>query len=142
MTEIPEFESLDEAVEFWETHDTSDYWEEMEEVEFEVDLQKNLLYPNLIILTHRPEHCPGSQQDFEDILIEYVALSNDRLVIIRDVPALQCPESGKKYILEKTLDKVEHLLALEQQEKVQPSETLTVPVFSLRVAVKGAHIRE
>jgi hypothetical protein len=134
MANIPEFDTLDEAVEFWETHDTSDYWEDMEEVEFQVDLHRNLFHPNLIVLTHRPEHCPSSQQDFEDVVIEYVASSNEHLVIIRDVPALQCREDGKKYILEETLDKVEHLLELGQEEKVQPSQMLTVPVFSFKAA--------
>ncbi len=132
MTKIPELKTLDEAVEFWKTHDTSDYWEEMEDVEFEVKLHKDIFHPNLIVLTHRPEYCLGSELDFEDILIEYTTLSNERLVIIRDVPALQCQESSKLYILEFTLNKIEYLLKLEREEKLQPSEALTVPVFSLK----------
>jgi hypothetical protein len=134
MAKIPEFETLDEAVEFWESHDTTDYWEGMEEVSFEVDLHKNLLNPNLIVLTHRPEHCPGTEQDFEDIVIEYITLTDGRLVVIRDVPALHCGLNGKKYILEETLDKVEHLLALEKAAEVEPTEKLEVPVFSLKAA--------
>lgn len=134
MEKIPEFETLDEAVEFWESHDTADYWEELEEVRFEVDLYQNLLHPDLMVLTHRPEHCPGSEQYFEDIWIEYVTLADRRLLVIRDVPVLLCRESGKKYILEETLDKVEQLFALEKEAKVQPSEVLEVPVFSLKAA--------
>ncbi len=37
---IPEeFKSLAEAGEFWDTHSAADYWDEMEDVEVEVDLQ-------------------------------------------------------------------------------------------------------
>jgi len=129
MTKIPEFETLDAAVDFWESHDSSDYWDELEEVEFEVELHKNLFHPNLVVLSHRSEHCPGGQEDFEDISIEYVIRSGEHLVIVRDVPALQCREKEKTYILEETLDKVEYLLELEQAKKVQPSEIMNVPVL-------------
>lgn len=135
MEKIPDFKTLDKAVEFWESHDTSNYWDELEEVSFEVDLYKNLIYPDLIVLSHRPEHCPGGEGDFEDVIIEYVTLAHGRLLVIRDVPVLQCRGSGKKYILEKTLDAVEQLLSLEKQAKLQPNELLEVPVFSLKSAV-------
>ncbi|HBY93772.1 MAG: CopG family antitoxin [Ardenticatenaceae bacterium] len=134
MARIPEFRTLDEAVEFWESHDTTGYWDEMKEVTFEVDLSKNLFHPNLIVLNHRPAHCPRSEQAFEDIDIEYVTSVDGRLLVIRDVPVLLCRESGKKYILEETLDKVEQLLELQKAAKVQPSEMLEVPVFSLKAA--------
>jgi YgiT-type zinc finger domain-containing protein len=135
MAKIPEFNNLDEAVEFWESHDTVDYWDNMEDVTFEVALYKNLLYPDLTVLTHRPAHCPGSQEDFEEIVIEYVTIANERLLVIRDVPVLQCQKSGKKYILEETLSKIEYLLTLEKEEKVSPGETLSVPVFSLKATI-------
>jgi predicted amino acid dehydrogenase len=32
MSKLPQFETLDELVEFWETHDFTDYIDEMEEV--------------------------------------------------------------------------------------------------------------
>jgi hypothetical protein len=135
MAKIPEFETLDEAVEFWESHDTADYWTELEEATFEVNLYKNLLYPDLIVLSHQAKHCPDSEEAFEEIMIEYVTLIEGRLVVIRDVPTLLCRGSGKKYILEETLDKVEQLLALEKEAKLQPSEVLEVPVFSLKAGV-------
>ena len=38
---IPEhFNSAEEAGEFWDTHSAADYWNEMEEVEVEFDIQK------------------------------------------------------------------------------------------------------
>ena len=135
MAKIPEFETLDEAVEFWETHDSTDYWEELEEVQFEVDLHKNLLHPKLIVLTHRPEQCPRCQDDLDDIIIEYVTSVDGRLLVIRDVPALQCRINRHEYILEKTLDEVKHLLDLEKKEQLRPTATLNVPVFSLKTTV-------
>jgi hypothetical protein len=37
---IPEsFAFIEEAAEFWDTHDLADYWDFTEEVEFEVDIQ-------------------------------------------------------------------------------------------------------
>ncbi len=134
MTKIPDFKTLDEAVEFWESHDSADYQDDMEKVTFEVDLQRNLVHPKLVVLTHRPEHCPRCQHDLDDVVIEYIIGNNGYLLIIRDVPALRCRASGHEYILEKTLDDVERLLGLEKTHKLQPSETIQVPVFSLKMA--------
>jgi hypothetical protein len=40
---IPEhFESAEEAGEFWDSHSAADYWDDMEEVEMEFDLQKRV----------------------------------------------------------------------------------------------------
>jgi hypothetical protein len=37
---IPEeFESLEKAGEFWDTHSAADYWDEMEDVSLEVDIE-------------------------------------------------------------------------------------------------------
>jgi hypothetical protein len=34
-----EFRTLEEAGEFWDTHSAADYWDQMEDVEMEVDIQ-------------------------------------------------------------------------------------------------------
>jgi hypothetical protein len=36
LTSISQARTLDEIVEFWDTHSVADYWEQTEEVEFEV----------------------------------------------------------------------------------------------------------
>jgi hypothetical protein len=37
---IPEeFDSLEEAGEFWDTHSAADYWDEMEDVSLEIDVK-------------------------------------------------------------------------------------------------------
>ncbi len=42
---IPEsFDSIEEAGQFWDTHSAADYWDEMEEVEMEFDLQKRTFF--------------------------------------------------------------------------------------------------
>ncbi len=134
MVKIPEFRTLDEAVEFWESQDTAEYWEDMEEVQFEIHLHQNLLHPKLVVLTHCPERCPRCRHSLKNITIEYIVADDERLIIIRDVPALQCQINEHKYILEKTLDEVEQLLVLEKSKKLQPTTTLNVPVFSLKMA--------
>ena len=40
---IPEhFTSLEEAAEFWDSHDLGDYWDLTREAEFEVDIQRRV----------------------------------------------------------------------------------------------------
>jgi hypothetical protein len=134
MAKIPTFETLDEAVAFWESHDSADYWEDMEEVQFELELHQNLLHPNLVILTHQPTHCPRCQHALDNVIIEYMTLDNGQFLVIRDVPAFQCQTHGHEYILEQTFHQVEQLLELEKKKKLQPTKTLKVPVFSLKMA--------
>ncbi len=40
-SKLPRFESLDELVEFFDTHDMGEYWEGMPKASFEIDLKKN-----------------------------------------------------------------------------------------------------
>jgi len=40
LKSIPHFASLDELVEFFETHDLGDYWEQMPEAHFQVDIKR------------------------------------------------------------------------------------------------------
>ncbi len=134
MKKTLDFESLDEEVEFWESHSSAEYWDDMEKVEFEIDLHRNLLHPKLIVIAEQPVQCPRCHYDLEETVIQYVTLHNGHLVIIRDVPALRCLGNGHEYMLEKTLDQVEQLLNLEKTQKLRPAETLHVPVFRLGMA--------
>ena len=40
--DLPAFRSVDELVAFFETHDMSEYWENLPEVEFEISLKKKV----------------------------------------------------------------------------------------------------
>ena len=37
---LPEFDSLDELVRFFETHDLGKYWEQMPEAHFDIDIRQ------------------------------------------------------------------------------------------------------
>ena len=73
---IPEsFESAEEAGRFWDTHSAADYWDEMEEVEMEFDLQERIfLVPVRDRIYHRikqqaaQEH--RSVEELVNILLE------------------------------------------------------------------------
>lgn len=41
---IPDFNNINELMDFWDTHEFVDYLEYMEEVEFKVDLRRNRNY--------------------------------------------------------------------------------------------------
>lgn len=125
---------MDEEVEFWESHSTADYWDDMEKVEFEVDRHQNLLHPKLIFIADQPTQCPRCRHAVHDTAIQYVTWHNGHLVIIRDVPILRCRANGHEYMLEKTLDRVERLLALETAKTLRPAEMIRVPVFNLEMA--------
>ena len=36
---LPQFDSLEELVDYFDNHDLGDHWEEMPEVDFEIDIQ-------------------------------------------------------------------------------------------------------
>ncbi|MGQ9630092.1 MAG: hypothetical protein ACUVXI_07215 [bacterium] len=40
---LPHFGSLDELVEFFDSHDLGEYWDQMPEVDFEVDIKLSAL---------------------------------------------------------------------------------------------------
>ncbi len=134
MAQLPDFQTLDEEIAFWESQDSSAYCKNMEEVTLEVDLHQNLLHPKIVVLTEQPEHCPRCRNDLEGVVIRYVAWKNGEIVVIRDVPALRCQARGHEYILESTLDRIERLFDLEKTQKLKPAETIHVPVFSLNIA--------
>lgn len=126
---------LEDEVEFWESHDSAEHWKDMGKVKFDVTLHQNLLHPKLVFLADKPARCPRCQNELGDKIIQYVTLQNEHLVVIRDVPALCCRVKGYEYMLEKTLDQIEQLLRLEKTQKLQPAETMNVPVFKLGVAM-------
>ncbi|MEW5986470.1 MAG: hypothetical protein AB1791_07540 [Chloroflexota bacterium] len=135
MTKIPVMPTLDATVEFWETHDSSEFFDDMDEIEFEVALHKDLFHPDLIILTHRPTYCPRCRNELGDAVIEYGTLREGHLLIIRDVPALRCRSNGHFFLLEEVLDQIEHLFELEETHKLLPAEIIQLPVFSFKSAL-------
>ena len=73
---IPEhFDSPEKAGEFWDTHSAADYWDEMEEVEMEIDLQKRtFLVPITGQMYDRiKERARQEQRSVEQIVIDLLA---------------------------------------------------------------------
>ena len=129
MKNIPNFQTIDEAVSFWETHDSAEFWNEMEEVEFEVELRRNLLGVQPVILAYRPHNCPQCGQEFEDVQIEYLLNDNGQLLMVRDLPVLCCQGNGHLFVLEETIDRLEQLMTLEGRNQIKPVSSLTIPVY-------------
>lgn len=54
---------LEEVIEFWDTHSTADYEDEMEDVSFEIDLQEEIftvaIIPELVDLMERQAKARG-----------------------------------------------------------------------------------
>lgn len=125
----PAFQTIDEAVSFWETHDSVDSWNEMEEVVSEVELRRNLLGVQPIIHAYQPQDCSRCGQEFEDVQIEYLVNDNGRLLMGRDLPALRCRENGHLFVLEENVDRLEQLMTLQGQNQIKPVASLTIPVY-------------
>lgn len=133
MNDIPNFQTIDEAVSFWETHDSADFWDEMDEVDIDVELRRNLLGARAVILAYRPDSCPRCGQSLDETEIDYLIEDRGRLLMIRELPAMRCAGDGHLFILEETFDKLERLIDLEKQNKIKPAATLTIPVYGFHV---------
>ncbi len=133
MVYIPDFQTMDEAVSFWESRDSADFWDEMEEVEFEVELRQNLLAAKPIVLAYRPERCPHCGQNFEDTRMDYLTVGSGHLLMVRDLPILRCRGNGHLFMLEETFDRLERLISLERRNKTKPVSSLTIPVYEFAV---------
>lgn len=129
MKNIPDFQTIDEAVSFWETHDSANYWDEMEEVEFEVELRKNLLGAQPVILAYRPQNCPRCGQEVEETQFEYLVNDSGRLLMVRDLPVLRCQGNGHLFVLEENVDRLEQLMTLEGRNQIKPVSSVTIPVY-------------
>lgn len=129
MKNVPNFQTIDEAVSFWERHDSADFWDEMEEIEFEVQLPHNLLGGHPIVLAHRPQNCPRCGQEFEDVQIEYLVNDSGQLLVVRDLPVLRCRDNGHMFVLEETVDRLEQLMTIEGRNQRKPVSSLTIPVY-------------
>ena len=78
MAKIPEFKSVKEAAEFWDTHDTTEYFDDMEDAELSVKGEQSL--------SPRCEHCGDillSRYIDLDILDGALALHNARQLYCR-----------------------------------------------------------
>lgn len=134
MKQLPEFKTLEEEAAFWAENDSVDYWDEFEDVEFEIDIRKDLLHPHLIVLAGEIEPDFIASQQLRSISIEYMIRDEEHLVVIRDVPAYYSDKDRREYISETTANQIDHLLEMERMKRIQPTTMMHIPVFDLAAA--------
>ena len=66
--------------------------------------------------------------------IQYGDWHDGRLLVINDVPALECIKNGHLFLLSEDIKRVDQLLELDKRRQLKPTTTMTVPVVSLAVA--------
>jgi hypothetical protein len=68
---IPEnFESIEAAVDFWDAHELSDYWDQTSEAHFEVDLERRvILVPLEQNVAHQLAHVAKRQSLSTETLV-------------------------------------------------------------------------
>ena len=80
---IPQFETIEEFQEFWDSHDLSDYWEKLKEVSFEVDIKSRInlvaVEPHLLAKVRRQAKARGiSPQSLVNIWLSEKVLKSAR----------------------------------------------------------------
>lgn len=84
MARLPRFKSIKEAAEFWDTHDTTEYFEDMDDVELSVGREKGQS------LSPRCIHC-GSMLLSRRIDLDVL----DGRITLHDLCQLYCAKCGK-----------------------------------------------
>ena len=68
---LPNFNSLDKLVEFFDTHDMGEYWDEMPEAQFEVDIKKRThFFPLDAALAEQLNQIARKKKTRSDVLIK------------------------------------------------------------------------
>ncbi|MDZ7290391.1 MAG: BrnA antitoxin family protein [candidate division KSB1 bacterium] len=68
---LPRFRSLDELVEFFDAHDMGEYWDEMPEANFEVDIKKRThFFPLDADLAEKLDQIAKKEKTPPDVLIK------------------------------------------------------------------------
>jgi len=68
---LPKFASLDKLVNFFDTHDMGEYWDEMREVHFEVDIKKRThFFPLDAALAEKLDQIAKKEKIRSEVLIK------------------------------------------------------------------------
>lgn len=134
MAKIPDFETRQDAAEFWDTHDSTEYLDDMEEIDVEVNLRRNIFYPKTIILSERPSTCVLCNSDLIERRIQYGHWHNERLLIINHVPIFECSQNCHMFLLAEIAEQIDQLLDLDEHHKLNPTTMMSVPVVNLAIA--------
>lgn len=131
---LPAFKSIEEEVEFWETHSLADYWDELEDAHIEVRLIPEQLSPQITILKKPITSCPVDGSRLLKAIVDYSGWSQGHLLLVRRVPVLECEEKGHRFFAPATARQLEGVLEDNRKGKLRPDETISVPVVILRQA--------
>ena len=72
--------------------------------------------------------CPICGSEMTDRIIDYSDWNDGHLLVVRDVPVRECQASGHRFFQARVAR------ALDRQHKLEPVETMEVPVVNLSLA--------
>jgi YgiT-type zinc finger domain-containing protein len=75
--------------------------------------------------------CPICGSEMTDKIIDYSDWSDGRLLVVRDVPVRECQAGGQRFFQARGARALERLFELDRQHKLEPIETMEVPVVNL-----------
>jgi len=119
---LPKFESRKEAAKFWATHDTTDYWDDMEDVDLKV-------HPSIKSPRDLSRRCPVCDQVLR---FRYVDRDSRDSWITMHLMEFYCPEGHVRQLADesaKLARAIEAVLDLRASE-----ERLTVEELDLALA--------
>jgi len=75
--------------------------------------------------------CPLCGSEMTDKMIDYSDGSDGHLLVERDVPVRECQFGGHRFFQARVARALERLFELDRQCKLEPVETMEVPVVKL-----------
>ena len=77
--------------------------------------------------------CPICGSEMTDKIIDYSDWNDGHLLVVRDVPVRECQASGHRFFSARVARALERLFELDRQRKLEPVETMEVPVVKLEL---------
>jgi YgiT-type zinc finger domain-containing protein len=77
--------------------------------------------------------CPLCGSEMTNKIIDYSDGSDGHLLVVRDVPVRECQAGGHRFFQARVARALERLFELDRQRKLEPIETMEVPVVKLEL---------
>jgi YgiT-type zinc finger domain-containing protein len=77
--------------------------------------------------------CPICGSEMTDKIIDYSDWNDGHLLVVRDVPVRECQAIGHRFFQARVARALERLFELDRQCKLEPVETMEVPVVKLEL---------
>ncbi|MBI4772466.1 MAG: hypothetical protein HY784_19055 [Chloroflexi bacterium] len=130
---IPEFDTFEDIAEFWDTHDFSDYIDETEPVEIEVNLGNRLVGGRISVLEKSAAVCPVDGSELLRAEVDYTRWSRGHPLVIRRVPVRVCDSHGHRFVASEVAREIEATFERDWMGQLKPEEMIVTPVVTLRV---------